>query len=417
MCVGRHAVPLTVQLCYQGNEHNPIANFKDIVVSVSVQRVCFTLFSSSPFSFPYLLVIDSQDIDESTLHINSFGVAEVKVTFLQLSLTHNNRKFVFRFSIKADELQALPNNASSPKTDGTSTSVDASFPMDLTVVTTPMLVIRLRLQLQMELNNAQVEDFAPIAGGNINTAANIWYKDEGGKDHGIDLTISVIAEEDGEPITSLPHPIPYMITLLYSTGDAVLYNHQKGSIFTILPDPNAAINPLNALTTNTVNPSVAACVIDPSTGSNTKRIRINDISKNHQRQNFILRITPDITKLKQPYVYSSDIAPVDSLPIEVRSKRTKRPRAEDELEGEGVAILPATTTATNSSSAQKPSKNSQSTSATNANQASAVTPSSSQLMKKLKPDGKPPKSLLLIVIIHLITFLLMLSDRFSSHWK
>lgn len=63
------------------------------------------------------------------------------------------------------------------------------------------------------------------------------------------------------------------------------------------------------------------------------RFRINDVSKNHQKQLFSILISPDTTV--EPLMY--DISPDISESIEVRSKKTKRAKVEP-----GASILSST---------------------------------------------------------------------------
>ncbi len=256
------------------------------------------------------------------------GIVEIKVTFLQLSMNLNNRKFYFRFSIKHDVLlgippassnanvplntnvveDVIPSNSSSSMdqtvvtpSNSASTNGGNTTTSDLFVCTPPLLVVRLRLVVNIEIHNSLAfgpEEESNLPNNGVPNATKIWYKDEGGKDHGIDMHVLLVDDEGGTPV--LQQSVPYTVSLFYSNGDAIL---NKPNILAILPENST-------------------CAIDRNNGRSWKKIRINDISKNHQRQSFIIRVQPDITK--NPYLF--DIAGDDSVPIEVRSKRTKRQR-------------------------------------------------------------------------------------------
>lgn len=58
-------------------------------------------------------------------------------------------------------------------------------------------------------------------------------------------------------------------------------------------------------------------------GRTLLRLRIEDVSKNHQNQPFRLRVVPDTEDMP----LNNDVAPDVSSPVVVRSKRNKRPSA------------------------------------------------------------------------------------------
>ena len=68
------------------------------------------------------------------------------------------------------------------------------------------------------------------------------------------------------------------------------------------------------------------CVTDDK-GQASLRLRIDDVSKNHQKQAFMIQIAPDTNS----HPLNNDISPDECSALEVRSKRnkTKRPRDED----------------------------------------------------------------------------------------
>jgi hypothetical protein len=64
-------------------------------------------------------------------------------------------------------------------------------------------------------------------------------------------------------------------------------------------------------------------------GQASLRLRIDDVSKNHQKQSFVIQIAPDTNA----HPLNNDISPDECSALEVRSKRnkTKRPREEDSI--------------------------------------------------------------------------------------
>lgn len=70
---------------------------------------------------------------------------------------------------------------------------------------------------------------------------------------------------------------------------------------------------------------VCVCVDDK--GQASLRLRIDDVSKNHQKQSFVIQIAPDTNS----HPLNNDISPDECSALEVRSKRnkTKRPREDD----------------------------------------------------------------------------------------
>lgn len=127
-----------------------------------------------------------------------------------------------------------------------------------------------------------------LPGETENSSKNsiVWYKDEGRKDHGMDLHVTLIDQEGDDDENLKPvkgFDVPFNISVLYSNGDRV----SKPNLLTLMPE--------------------GPCSINKNSGKFYRRIRINDISKNHQRQLFRIRITPDIsqsTGKTKPCVFS-----------------------------------------------------------------------------------------------------------------
>ncbi len=208
-------------------------------------------------------------------------------------MDHGNRKFVFQFSIDRKHIQSLlvPSVFSLEE-------MEEIRPHSLTIKTAPFHVVRRKFAVQVDTlsSSSPYADEESGVVGNSSSIPHIWYKDEGGKEHGIELTISLL-DHDLSPHTG--EDIPFFISLHYHDNESPLL---KPNLLTISPE--------------------GGNIIDKSTGKCFKKLRINDISKNHQRQCFIIRVSPDISKSSKYF----DVAFVDSPPIEVRSKRSKRHR-------------------------------------------------------------------------------------------
>jgi hypothetical protein len=193
-------------------------------------------------------------LDNPAPKISKTGTATIRVRVSALSMRYENKKFIIYASI-----------------DNTS-----GGPYVSPAVSEPMLCIRYRLKI--------LEDSIP----------DIWYKDEGGRDKCIDLTVQ-LQDQNQELIVS--RKVPLRVTLLYESGHHVL----KQDIL--------KINPENKL------------MIDES-GKALLRLRIEDVSKNHQKQLFSVQIVPDTVQ----HPLNNDISPDSCRPLEVRSKRNKRTR-------------------------------------------------------------------------------------------
>lgn len=196
-------------------------------------------------------------------------------------MNHNNRKFVLRF---VADLSVL-------KTQGMLHPLSI-IEMPISTSTQPLLVVRQRLKISL-VSPAEVEEKSHI----------IWYKDEGGKDHGMDLTVTLIGPDNskGDPNNNTSivtgNEIPFTISLVYSNNQEAI---NKPNMLTVIGDQHLYIH----------------------NGKCNRKLRVNDISKNHQRQLFKVKVIPDISKGAQFF----DIAGDESDAIEVRSKRTKRQR-------------------------------------------------------------------------------------------
>jgi hypothetical protein len=124
---------------------------------------------------------------------------------------------------------------------------------------------------------------------------DIWYKDEGGRDKCMLVEVS-LRRVDDSPVYNLR--VPLKMTLQYDEMKAITVQNQD--ILRILGPPRQ--------------------FIDGDSGKALVRFRVEDVSKNHQGQDFRLEIAADPTKF-------GDVAPISTPSVSVRSKRNKRQRS------------------------------------------------------------------------------------------
>jgi hypothetical protein len=122
----------------------------------------------------------------------------------------------------------------------------------------------------------------------------VWFKDQGGRDKSIDIDL----ELHGPQGLVTGQEVPVKCVLLYEDFQTVLSQD--------------ALQPLPA-TLLSIGPS----------GKATIRIRIEDVSKNHQSKNFRIRVEPDASKSPMHYDKSSDVTSA----VLVRSKLNRRQKA------------------------------------------------------------------------------------------
>eukprot|EP00977_Amphora_coffeiformis_P026121 scaffold24070_cov92-Amphora_coffeaeformis.AAC.3 len=146
---------------------------------------------------------------------------------------------------------------------------------------------------------------------------DVWYKDEGGRDKSIETIVSAYDQQNN----LLRDSIQLEIKLCYdSIGTPAVSNQDI----------------LKRLGSD------RALQIDPKTGRAKVRYRVEDVSKNHQGQNFTLLISAAAKS------NGATIAPAKTPPVNVRSKRNKRQRTgsargsslEFSMTNSGTAIAP-----------------------------------------------------------------------------
>jgi len=120
----------------------------------------------------------------------------------------------------------------------------------------------------------------------------VWFKDEGGREKCMTVRLMLNAAPGARVEDRV---IPLQVRLLYENGNEVANQH----ILRLFPD----------MRPNMTNGHVVIA------------FRIDDVSKNHQGQSFVIEIGPE--KQEQSLMFQ-DISPVLTTVIAIRSKRNKR---------------------------------------------------------------------------------------------
>jgi hypothetical protein len=128
----------------------------------------------------------------------------------------------------------------------------------------------------------------------------VWYKDEGGRDKSMEV-FAAIYDKDGQLRTG--EQIPLLPILCYES------------------DASKPVSVTNQEILRTLGST--KIFLDKDTGKARIRFRVEDVSKNHQGQDFIMEVGTD-PKVKG----FKDVAPAYTPPVNVRSKRNKRSRKE-----------------------------------------------------------------------------------------
>lgn len=146
-------------------------------------------------------------------------------------------------------------------------------------LTNPMTLVQAKLQV------STAEDWT-----------NVWYKDEGGRDKSMEVAVAAYDRDNN----LLHEQIQLEVKLCYHNASTSALAVSNQDILRRLG-------------------SEKRLQIDANTGKAKIRWRVEDVSKNHQGQNFVLLISS---------AQSSEVhvAPVTTPPVNVRSKRNKRQR-------------------------------------------------------------------------------------------
>eukprot|EP00611_Tribonema_gayanum_P026934 TRINITY_DN6528_c0_g1_i1.p1 TRINITY_DN6528_c0_g1~~TRINITY_DN6528_c0_g1_i1.p1 ORF type:complete len:371 (-),score=137.85 TRINITY_DN6528_c0_g1_i1:680-1792(-) len=144
------------------------------------------------------------------------------------------------------------------------------------LITEPVTIVRYRLQVRD--NPAR-----PVP--------KEWFKDEGGRENCVEMQVHLL-DKDGHEVTT--RRVKLRLVLLYDNLGRV----QNQEILKLSPDSKMAID---------------------DEGKAMLRLRIEEVSKNHQKQAFRIKVEPDTDDNPTAVDVSSDVSP----PIAVYSKRIK----------------------------------------------------------------------------------------------
>jgi hypothetical protein len=124
----------------------------------------------------------------------------------------------------------------------------------------------------------------------------VWYKDEGGQDKAMIVTAGLV-DKQNRPVTG--KAVPLQLTLYYKTQD----------------------HPIRVNNQDKLRLGEEKFSIDEITGKTEIKFRIEDVSKNHQGQAFVVEVAPSLEARG-----FKDIGPGFTPAVSVRSKRNKRQR-------------------------------------------------------------------------------------------
>ena len=250
----------------KGGQMTRIAAVGDEDVNVSVSL----MYEGSQTGPSFDDAISLEDERGGPAVLNPNGITSLRMKIKTLSLHHENKAFIANIHV------ASKYNVQS-------------------VSTPPMTIVSYRLLLSFTN--------LPDDGDH-----RCWYKDEGGTSNKIDL--SVVLQGPAVPPTPAHttttratataafaekddavkgRRIPLKVSLLYASGQPVLSKDMLSV--------STATNPVAIADVVTTSADGAAHIeISEMTGRVTLRLRINDVSKNHQRQAFKMLVAPDIAR-------------------------------------------------------------------------------------------------------------------------
>eukprot|EP00946_MAST-07B_sp_MAST-7B-sp1_P005212 g5212.t1 len=232
-----------------------------------------------PFANPSLLQVlnGTPEIDKDT------GACDLKLKFLKPS-------HPFQLVVRAKE---SPKGAS-PKSKNSA----SSSPKILAGTTRPLSVVEHKLSI-------------------VEPLVETWYKDQGGRDKCLELKIH-LKNRAGELVTN--RIVPLTITLHYD----------------IVGRPPA--RPTHRNHTIALLQMTTKCDANCRKGKACIRVRINDVSKNHQSRAFVIKVGPDLAA--DPTVFN--VAATWSTPVSVKSKiNTSKKRKNDPKNEKNSELLAA----------------------------------------------------------------------------
>lgn len=185
------------------------------------------------------------------------GSVDLKVRILACSMAHENKNFFLRFT-------GVPTDKNVP-----------SYVTIMPATSTLMTVIRHRLTITEQ-------------------PPSLWYKDEGGREKCISIS-GLLVDEHEQPVQG--REVPLKVLLCYEGEECTEVKNQS-----ILKMPTDSVPKVDKF------------------GKVSLRVRIEEVSKNHQKQAFVIQIAPDIAFSTDNFDISADV----SSPVTVLSKRNKR---------------------------------------------------------------------------------------------
>lgn len=195
--------------------------------------------------------------DARPIILPTSGSIDLKVRVLSCSNQHENKSMFLRFS---------------------GHPIDKSIPSYATIMpatSTIMTVIRHRLRITEQ-------------------PPSIWYKDEGGRDRCMAIT-GLMVDEHEQPVQG--REVPLKVLLCYEGDDCTEVKNQQ-----ILQMPTDSLPKVDKF------------------GKFVIKVRISEVSKNHQKQSFVVKLMPDTAFAQENHDISADT----TTPITVLSKRNKR---------------------------------------------------------------------------------------------
>lgn len=212
---------------------------------------------------------------------NGDGCLTLNLRFTQTSQWHENRAFSLRFSIAHLPLPRII-GSNEPLPSATLSMLHSIAPCSIDGFT--VVKYRIKIDTQPPLN---------------------WYKDEGGRDKCMSVR-GVLIDENDRPVTG--QEVPLKVTLCYEQSD-----QSNGS------------EPTQVMNQSILRFAEGSAQKVDTAGKIEVKARIEEVSKNHQKQAFLFKISPDVHVSPA----NSDIAPAYTTAVTVLSKRNKR-RKKDE---------------------------------------------------------------------------------------
>lgn len=191
------------------------------------------------------------------------GTADIRLKLKEVSMAHDDRRFVIC-------LQAYQSGAGNNL---------------ISAHSNPVTCIRHKLVVFEDPNSKN-----KLLINDDGQGGYMWYKDEGAKDKCIEMVVQLVDCNNNLVVDRI---VPLSVSLTYSSGQLV---HPQ-NVLVLFPERNIFIG---------------------NSGYEIIRFRVNEVSRNHRKQNFQIFVAPDITSSPS----SGDVSPACSVDFEVKSKRT-----------------------------------------------------------------------------------------------